>query len=83
MNKTENKYIKIGETPHTGKTRGFDIVNKSGNYPIGYIEWYRNWRQYCFFSYEDMVFNSQCLELITSAVFVNTVTNPVRLLLSK
>lgn len=63
--KTENKYIKIGETLHTGKTRGFDIVNKSSNDLIGYIEWYRNWRQYCFFPYEDMVFNSECLELIT------------------
>lgn len=61
---TENKYIKIIETPHTGKTKGFEIINKSGNYPIGEIYWYSNWRQYCLFTWEDMIFNSQCLELI-------------------
>ena len=63
--KTENKYIKILEVPHTGKTKGFEIRNKSGEYPIGEIEWYSNWRQYCFFPWDDMVFNSTCLELIT------------------
>lgn len=62
---TENKYIKIVETPHTGKTKGFDIINKSMGHPIGWIEWYSNWRQYCFFPWDDMVFNSTCLELIT------------------
>ena len=62
--KTENKYILIKETPHTGKTKGFDIINKSSDYPIGEIYWYTNWRQYCFFTWDDMIFNSQCLELI-------------------
>ncbi len=62
--KTENKYIRIEETPHIGKTKGFDVINKSG-YPIGYIGWYLAWRQYCFFPFENMVFNSECLELIT------------------
>ena len=65
MMKTENKYIKIIETPHTGKTKGFDIINKSSNNLIGEIEWYSNWRQYCFFPWDNMVFNTQCLELIT------------------
>ena len=63
--KAENKYIKIVETLHTGKTKGFDIINKSCNYPIGEIYWYSNWRQYCFSTWNDMIFNSQCLELIT------------------
>jgi len=63
MNK-ENKYIKIVEVPHSGKTRGFEVWNKSGDYLIGEIEWYGAWRQYCFFPCEDMVFNSTCLELI-------------------
>lgn len=63
--KTENKYIRFIETLHTGKTKGFDVVNKTSTFPIGEIEWYSQWRQYCFFPFEDMVFNSECLELIT------------------
>ena len=63
--KTENKWIKIVEVPHTGKTKGFVIQNRSGGYPIGEIEWYSSWRQYCFFPWENMTFNSGCLELIT------------------
>ena len=64
---TENKYIKIVEYKHTGKTRGFEVWNKSGEYIIAEISWYSNWRQYCLFTITDdiMVFNSDCLELIT------------------
>jgi len=61
--KTENKYIRIIEMVHFGKTKRFDIMNKTGTYPIAEIRWYGNWRQYCFFPY-DIVFNSECLELI-------------------
>ncbi len=62
---TGNKYIKIVETPHLGKTKGFDVLNKKGDYQLGDIEWYSEWRQYCFFPFDYMVFNSECLELIT------------------
>jgi len=62
--KTENKYIRIVEMAHPGKTKRFDVVNRTGNYPIAEIRWYGNWRQYCIFPYDGMVFNSECLELI-------------------
>jgi len=62
--KTENKYIKIKEVKSSDKTKWFDIVNQKGNYVIGEIYWYPSWRQYCFFPYEDMVFNDTCLELV-------------------
>ena len=62
----ENKYIKIVEYLHTGKTKGFEVWNKSGDYIIAEISWYSNWRQYCFYIFEGMVFNSECLELITN-----------------
>ena len=63
--KTENKYIKIREVPHLGKTKGFEVVNKSGGYILADISWYSPWRQYCIEFFDKMVFNSQCLELIT------------------
>lgn len=63
--KTENKWIEIIKTPHTGKTKKFDIINKSDDDATGEIYWYSSWRQYCFYSYGNMVFNSQCLEFIT------------------
>ena len=65
---TENKHIKIVETPHKGKTKKFDVISKSSEYILGYIDWYNPWRQYCFTVYPDgeTVFNSTCLELITN-----------------
>jgi len=77
--KTENKYIKIVEDENTigeRKTKTFDIVNKNGEYYIGQIYWYGAWRQYCFFPYEDMVFNSTCLELIIA--FLNDINEKHR-----
>ena len=62
----ENKYIEIIEIPHTGKTKAFEIHNKAGEYLLAEISWYSNWRQYCLMLYDDMVFNSDCLELITN-----------------
>jgi len=64
--KTENKYIKIVEIPHVGKTKAFEVQNKSGDYLLAEINWYSNWRQYCLMIYADMVFNSDCLDLITN-----------------
>ena len=63
--KTENKYISIEKTASKNKTDIYAVINKSGQYPIGTIYWYGAWRQYCFDAYLDMVFNSECLELIT------------------
>ena len=66
--KTENKYIRIQEYNHTGKTRGFDVITKPGGYVLGDISWYGPWRQYCFTPVDDagpLVFNSECLDLIT------------------
>ncbi len=62
---TENRYIRIVETPSNGKTKKFNIINKSSNCPIGKIEWYWEWRQYCFFPSNYSIFNSTCIALIT------------------
>jgi len=64
--KNENKYIKIVEIPLKGKTKRFEVWNKSGDYVLAEIGWYSNWRQYCVFLFDRMVFNSECLELITN-----------------
>ena len=65
---TDNKYIKIIEYSHTGKTKGFNIINKSGNYIIGEIYWYSAWRQYCFFPSPSSVFNNACMTDIQSMI---------------
>lgn len=35
---------------------------------LGMIKWYPPWRQYCFFSCENTVFNSECLDDINAFV---------------
>ena len=44
------------------KTIIIDILNNSCGHELGYIKWYPQWRQYCMFTYDDIVFNSQCLK---------------------
>ncbi len=62
--KTKNKWIEIVEIPHEGKTKSFNIINKSDDDTIGEIYWYSSWRQYCFYSYGNMIFSSGCLDFI-------------------
>ena len=60
----EHKYVKV-VLSHTGeKTNGYTIVSKSNDNPLGYISWYSPWRQYCFYTIEEIVFNHDCLNYI-------------------
>jgi hypothetical protein len=47
------------------KTKTFDCINNKSGAILGNIKWYSNWRQYCFFSSDNTIFNSSCLEDIS------------------
>lgn len=44
------------------KRKAYDVLNKKGGYPLGFIEWYSTWRQYCFNPEADTVFSLECLQ---------------------
>jgi hypothetical protein len=67
----ETKYLTFATGKIEGrKTRVVHIINKSNIVEIGTIEWYGNWRQYCFMpSLEfDTVWNNECLTDIVSVI---------------
>lgn len=43
------------------KTKVYSITSKEGNYHLGMIKWYGAWRQYCFFSEQNTVWNRECM----------------------
>ena len=51
----------IDEKP---KTSVFDIINIKSGLRLGIIKWYGPWRQYCFFPYEETIFNMDCMQYI-------------------
>jgi hypothetical protein len=59
--KTEYKYIKFICTKNTGKTTKWDILNRATSVRLGEIKWYSAWRQYCFFTVSDTIFNESCM----------------------
>lgn len=67
------EYIEIGkyitafdETPDNRKTKIYRLCNsKNELIHLGIIKWYGAWRQYCFFSEDNIVFNKECLNDIS------------------
>ena len=61
-----NKYIRFRkyEPGRSQKTQCWYVINKSSSDSIGHIQWYTPWRQYCFFPWNNTVWNKDCLETI-------------------
>jgi hypothetical protein len=59
--KTKYKYIWFMLLNDTGKTTRWSIHNNRSNAYLGEIKWYGGWRQYCFFTTMDAIFNDGCL----------------------
>ena len=52
------------------KTRIWHIYSKQGDYPLGIIKWFPNWRHYCYFPESDIVLSDRCT--LTIANFIAT-----------
>lgn len=56
------KYLGFNEIKSVNKTKVFLV--KSGDVTIGSVSWYSQWRKYCFFPYEKVLFDASCLQEI-------------------
>ncbi len=63
--KTKYKFIHFVEIKRNPKTEVYSCLNNSSGDELGIVKWYPAWRQYCFFSAFDIVFNAGCLDDIT------------------
>lgn len=57
----ETKYLVFALVPTKGKTKSVDIINKHHEEVIGEIKWFGPWRQYCFFPYNNTLWNTTCI----------------------
>ena len=64
----ETQYLAFVETPTRGKTKVIAIVNRHHEQIIGEIRWFGRWRQYCFFPYNDTVWNTTCMDDVNSVI---------------
>lgn len=62
------KYISFKKIGAMEKTTIWSVDAKSSGECLGIIEWYRPWRQYCFFPSPNTVFSRDCNESINRRI---------------
>lgn len=60
----QTKYLKFYKLPRlkNKKTDIISIESISSGILLGHIQWYGQWRQYCFFPSNSTLWNSGCME---------------------
>jgi len=56
-----SKYLDFVEMQTTTKTKVFKVNSKRSGDCLAIIKWYAPWRQYCFYSMPQTIFNNTCL----------------------
>lgn len=65
----DNEFIYfVDETAGERKTKLIAVMNRKGNYALGYISWWGPWRQYAFRPGAQMTFNKGCMESIIEKI---------------
>jgi len=66
------KYIRFEQSEET-KT-GWYCKNKKSDDILGFVYFYKPWKQYCFYTIDNMVFNISCLQDIADFLgYLNTI----------
>lgn len=60
-NPKDKSFLLFIELPQTGKTKIFEVVNKS-NFELGIIKWQSGWRRYVLNINDSVLFDSACLK---------------------
>lgn len=60
--KTKYQFIHFVVIKQNPKTEVYACKSNSSSDVLGVVKWYSAWRQYCFFSASNIVFNSSCLD---------------------
>jgi len=50
------------------KTKIIAVINKHHQEIIGEIRWFGKWRQYCFYPYNETVWNKTCLDDVQEVI---------------
>lgn len=66
--RTEFQFINFVEIEQKPKTKVWSCRNNRSGLDLGVVKWYPAWRQYCYFTLYDAVYNKKCLEDITEFI---------------
>ena len=66
--KTKYKYIHFIQAESKTKTSVWTCFNSKHLNTLGYIKWHGPWRQYCWFPFENTIFNKGCNEDINDFI---------------
>lgn len=59
---SSKKYLNFEPEETKRKTKVWSVMNRDTGEYIGIVQWYSNWRQYCFEPFDSTVFAAGCLE---------------------
>ena len=79
--KNINSYIKIELGRKNEKTSIYCVKIRESNILIGFIKWYIDWNEYCFFPMKDTIFNQESINDINK--FIDRITKVREKLLNK
>lgn len=66
MPTVNSRWIIMVQQPSPGKTTIWKVVSKEGNFHLGTIKWFTNWRKYSFFPEPQTIFETDCLTDISN-----------------
>jgi len=66
----QTKYLKFVLVKYKPKTKVYAVVSVNHGNELGRIEWFSQWRQYCFMPFGMTVWNTNCLKDIENFVTV-------------
>lgn len=64
----DSEYLTFIEVHDTGKTKVWDVLSKSGGYRLAQVRWYGPWRQYTFRPEPNTIWNTACMETVTTFI---------------
>lgn len=68
MSWRDSKYLSFVLSGAKGKTNVWSVQSRSSGGGLGVIQWYAPWRQYCFFPYQDTLYNTGCMDDISDFI---------------
>ena len=63
------KWLKFIHVKSKTKTHVYQVRHKDSDVFLGYVKWYAQWRQYCFYPEPDCIYAVSCLK--DTAVFID------------
>lgn len=77
-------FLTFTEEPNSErKTKRWCVISTNGSIKLGHIMWYTSWRRYCFYPFQDTVFDTVCLKEVVAFIEEKMAEHSDELLIKK